>query len=615
MLACGRRKRLAVVALASCVFASAACEAVLGLGNVRFDGAGGSASGVGGTSGTTSAMGGAGPTPATSSSSMITGSGGGGVCTPGTVVECYGGPPETRDVGPCRAGKATCELDGESLGPCEGEVLPAHELCGDGLDDNCDGLEECAGQTVMSTSDGPPASGALYHVTAVAQDSAANIVIVGTFSSELTLAGETLVAAKPAPDGGETRVDGYIAKFDAGGKALWAKRFGDVRVDRAYAVAVDSADNIYVGGTFTGTIDFGSQATRLTTDPPDAELPDGFIVKLAPDGSPLKAIALGDGGTNNFCDVLALDVGPDDSVVAAGAFSGELHFPAESLAGWGFMSGFVAKLSSDLEPHWGLPIAGGNYDAVVAVDVGPTGDIAIAMHCTMPLSFPNGKGAPCGGGGKFVDIGVVRLSPAGSAQWVRVFQGTQGNWASGIAVGRNNDVFLSGALLSGITIDGESYPDLDGKVDWKDPYDGLLVALDGGSGNTRWHHKFGDGAGHQSVAGVEVDDAGGLYVAGYFLGEMELGGEKLPPSTSNRVFLARLNPDTGAPIWLHQFGGAAGALVGALGFAFVNAPVGRPIARARGTRGGVALGIRSASTIDLGDKPLNDGIVVARFAP
>ncbi|MGK0360743.1 MAG: hypothetical protein ACI9U2_003057 [Bradymonadia bacterium] len=52
---------------------------------------------------------------------------------------CYDGPPETIDVGACRAGRSRC-VDGR-LGACEGEVGPRAEQC-DGIDEDCDGVTD-----------------------------------------------------------------------------------------------------------------------------------------------------------------------------------------------------------------------------------------------------------------------------------------------------------------------------------------------------------------------------------------------------------------------------------------------------------------------------------------
>ncbi len=60
-------------------------------------------------------------------------------------VPCYAGPQGTEGKGICKAGKQTCDAQGQ-LGKCSGEVLPAtKELC-NGVDDNCDTVtdEGCA---------------------------------------------------------------------------------------------------------------------------------------------------------------------------------------------------------------------------------------------------------------------------------------------------------------------------------------------------------------------------------------------------------------------------------------------------------------------------------------
>jgi hypothetical protein len=57
-------------------------------------------------------------------------------CTDGATQPCYTGPAGTRDVGQCRAGTQTCA--GGQWGTCQGQVLPAAEVC-DGLDNNCNG--------------------------------------------------------------------------------------------------------------------------------------------------------------------------------------------------------------------------------------------------------------------------------------------------------------------------------------------------------------------------------------------------------------------------------------------------------------------------------------------
>ena len=81
------------------------------------------------------------------------------VCTPGATAACYSGPPSTEDVGSCLSGSKTCNQAGTGYEACLGEVLPIDEVCGDGIDNDCDGVSDdgcvCFPQSVTSCYGGP----------------------------------------------------------------------------------------------------------------------------------------------------------------------------------------------------------------------------------------------------------------------------------------------------------------------------------------------------------------------------------------------------------------------------------------------------------------------------
>jgi len=66
-------------------------------------------------------------------------------CTPGDVIPCYEGPPNTEGVGICLGGTATCNPQGTGYGLCLGQVFPTFDTCNDGLDNDCDGTPDNAG--------------------------------------------------------------------------------------------------------------------------------------------------------------------------------------------------------------------------------------------------------------------------------------------------------------------------------------------------------------------------------------------------------------------------------------------------------------------------------------
>jgi hypothetical protein len=77
-------------------------------------------------------------------------------CKPGTTQACYTGPVGTRGKAPCKDGTQECKGSGEfgKWGDCVGSVLPTagspcdgsipDEVCGDGKDNDGDGLVDCA---------------------------------------------------------------------------------------------------------------------------------------------------------------------------------------------------------------------------------------------------------------------------------------------------------------------------------------------------------------------------------------------------------------------------------------------------------------------------------------
>ncbi len=58
-------------------------------------------------------------------------------CTNNDTTDCYGGASGTEDIGLCTGGTQTCTAD--TWGSCVGQVLPTTEICGDGIDQDCDG--------------------------------------------------------------------------------------------------------------------------------------------------------------------------------------------------------------------------------------------------------------------------------------------------------------------------------------------------------------------------------------------------------------------------------------------------------------------------------------------
>ncbi|MBL8678620.1 MAG: putative metal-binding motif-containing protein [Myxococcales bacterium] len=53
-------------------------------------------------------------------------------------IPCYSGPSGTQNVGRCRGGNRVCSMG--SMTACTGEIVPVPEVCGNGVDEDCNGM-------------------------------------------------------------------------------------------------------------------------------------------------------------------------------------------------------------------------------------------------------------------------------------------------------------------------------------------------------------------------------------------------------------------------------------------------------------------------------------------
>ncbi len=77
------------------------------------------------------------------------------ICKSGASQTCFPGPASKAGIGACRKGTMHCQGDLEfgTWGACEGAVAPAQEVCGNGIDEDCDGKDQPCAPTPSSAPD------------------------------------------------------------------------------------------------------------------------------------------------------------------------------------------------------------------------------------------------------------------------------------------------------------------------------------------------------------------------------------------------------------------------------------------------------------------------------
>ena len=163
----------------------------------------------------------------------------------------------------------------------------------------------------------------------LAVDPSGSVFIAGEFEGAWTYGYNYLNSA-----GGR---DILIARAYANGNPHWAKRAGSTDDDSAEAIVLDAEGNIYVTGSFRGSVAFGS--TTLTS----AGYSDVFVAKLSGAGTWLWVAQAG-GADNDIGRGVSVDA--SGNVYVTGEFSGTAAFGSNSLTSSGSTDIFIAKLNS-----------------------------------------------------------------------------------------------------------------------------------------------------------------------------------------------------------------------------------------------------------------------------
>jgi hypothetical protein len=187
------------------------------------------------------------------------------------------------------------------------------------------------------------------------------IAVAGSFNGGATFGSILLSSA------GST--DAFATLLDSNGVFLWAKRFGGTTADSARSVAFDTAGDLWVSGSFTGSSATGFGATPLVS----AGAEDVFVVRLAAtDGTVSEASRFGGTGSET---ALSLAADPFGTMILSGSFQNTVAFGTTSLVSSGISDTYIAKLRAGAGVVWALRGGGVNNDNSQALAVNPSGEI------------------------------------------------------------------------------------------------------------------------------------------------------------------------------------------------------------------------------------------------
>ena len=449
---------------------------------------------------------------------------GGGLCVPGATAPCYTGPAATEGVGLCTRGTATCNGDGMSFGPCQGDTTPQPEDCATPVDEDCDGLApQCTGGALWSKRFGDTnrqAGGS------IATDTAGSVLVTGLLFGSADFGGGPLVSAGSA--------DVFVAKFDGGGAHLWSRRFGDDSHQESLSIAVDASANVLIAGQFSGVLDFGGSPLASAAGAT-------FVAKLDPNGEHLWSKQFANQALTFQPPAIAFD--PSGNVLILGSLQGMMDIDGNTLVSAGGTDVFLAKFDAASNHLWSKRFgdAAEQLSSDIAVDA--VGNIAITGSFEGTLDFGESPLVSTGS----ADIFLAKLDAAGNSFWskhfVSVFGSPMGTRLP-VAADDVGNIILSGPFAGDI--------DFGGAVLSSKGYTDIFLAKLNGAGNHIYSKRFGD-ADNQQVRDVAVDGSGNVVLTGFFFGTLGFGGGQLASAGGSDGFVAKLGAG-GDHLWSVRFG-------------------------------------------------------------
>jgi hypothetical protein len=320
----------------------------------------------------------------------------------------------------------------------------------------------------------------------------------------------------------------YISKLDTSGHYVWARALVGTNSTSSVhgaGIAVDSLDNVYTTGEFSGTVDFDPGAGTATLSTAGTCISGAWVSKLDSSGHYVWATVQGGASSHNTAASYGIALDSAGNVYTTGQFSGTVDFNpgagTDNKTASGCSDIFISKLSTTGAYLWSIDFGSSrtSSDSGAAIAVARSGNIYTTGTFSGTVDFDPGTGTAnrtatgCSDG--FVSILTQDVTPPTTTAVLAGTPGNPGWYRSSVSVS------LSATDNGGTGVAG-TYYSLDGGK-WQD-YTGVIPIT---------------AQGPHTVSYYSVDMVGNVeakHTASFSI-------DTIPPALSVTDFVRHLNQD------------------------------------------------------------------------
>ena len=291
------------------------------------------------------------------------------------------------------------------------------------------------------------------------------------------------------------------------GALAYSSYLGGSTDDRAFAVAVDAAGNVYLTGSSASPA-FPGASGRLQSAPGGGA--DAFVTKISSTGTLAWSTYLGGAG-----DDVGLGIAVDGAgkVYVTGSTTGGIPGAVQLGAGGG-TDAFTAALSADGKSLiYAVDFGGPGEESGNGIAVDPAGNAYVTGHTTS-ANFPTlGAAQPANGGSD--DAFVVKFSAAGAMVYSTYLGGTGLDHGNAIAIDATGAAYVTGECADGFPVIPLAPPASAAfKPTITGAFDAFIAKLNP-AGSAFVYVTYVGGSGIDEGTAIAVDASKDVYITGY----------------------------------------------------------------------------------------------------
>lgn len=302
-------------------------------------------------------------------------------------------------------------------------------------------------------------------------DALGNIYVTGSFSDSLDF--------DPGPNIHKLRTsntpDIFVMKLNSSGNFVWAHSLGGKSYDYGNAIVLDGQGNLYVGGSFTDTVDFDPSPTvfelRSKKTASSQGSSDAFLLKLDTAGRFISAIELGDESGD---EIFHLASDASGNVYVAGETYGNVDFdPGPGVSMHQDYHCFVLKLSASNVFQWVYGIRQTSWHVVIqGLAVDKSNNVFFNGFFYSQATFDPGKTNLVLNSKGRNDVFIGRINAAGTFGWVKHLGNPRNTPPNSIALDNSGNVYTVGITDSIMDFDPGN-----GKAELSSNYTSYILKL------------------------------------------------------------------------------------------------------------------------------------------